>query len=667
MPSPDLKYVPGRLSGGYSAVPVSGDQASTPVRLCLVARTEQDPTAGSLVQLRDLVDSRVYLGCLCDADGQVHQWVEVWVQDTAGLARTPRAVRDSLTNAMLDDRWSRVVKALENSERPLLIKTGWEGPGRPSCTFLDIGKKSVVHPADKQSGDRWRLCTDDSALAKVGLPVYSGSLHRYLWLPELGADGPFVALSPDSPANAKCKPLTEVTGGKAELVPFNPGCGFVMARLYSPIAFETYADLLGGSPWKGIPHGRSVLDLELSTRPDVQGVPDHLTEGGLFLGQQGRMGRLVESFHLKLRALADAVGAVRAMASESQRPLLNVSADSFQVRIGEPVRGLPYLWTARVTLADPGDALALGVQTSDARYYVPGRGAAVSVYRPESAGRVSQGSGSVRIREILTERGDETVLEGTLATDERVEATKNDLVWIRLNLKAGRVDLYAKLDTKAAMAAGEWRFRTVAQRLAADVTAQLGAAKGVPLPDSPFEVIPLISTPADLYALAVLAVRTLLVDPRTSLPVAVDEVLSLARQLAAEYDAALPIEERIRRLFDKDPRWLASLGPQRLSFEAIDPGEVFSLVPAPLWWSTLAAIVRMFPGIGPDSRCADLGAAPASAVQRVFDPVLSDLDRLLRRTRSLIVIDWKYNREIHAVVRGFLTKMGVGKTPARAR
>jgi hypothetical protein len=230
------------------------------------------------------------------------------------------------------------------------------------------------------------------------------------------------------------------------------------------------------------------------------------------------------------------------------------------------------------------------------------------------------------------------------------------------------VDLYAKLDTKAAMAAGEWRFRTVPQRFKGEAPGQLGAAKGVPLPDSPFEVIPLVSTPADLYALGVLAVRTLLVDPRVSLPVAVDEVLSLARQLAAEYDAALPIDERIRRLFDKDPRWLASLGPQRLSFEAIDPGEVFGLVPSPLWWSTLAAIVRMFPGVGPDSRCADLGAAPASAVQRVFDPVLADLDSLLRRTRSLIVIDWKYNREIHAVVRGFLTKLsGGGRAPARAR
>ncbi len=663
MPNPDLKFIPGRLPEGYEAVAISAEQASAPVRLCVLFRKEADPVGGSLVVLRDLLDARVYLGALVDSGGWVHQWIEIWVQGVDRLASAPAAVRGVLTNAIVDDRWALVAKSLERTDRPLLIKTGWESQPAPPA-FIDPKTGGVVHPTDKQSGERWRLCRDDAVLQKAGLAPYSGTLHRYLFLPESGAEGPFVAATEGAPAGAgaRVKPAAEITGGRSDLVPLNPAGGMVLARAYSPITYEAFVDLLGGSAWRGVAHGKSVLDLELTMRAGAQGAADHLTEGGLFLGQQGRHGRLLESFHLRLRALADAVAAVRSLVRDTQRPLLNVSAESFQVRLGEPARGLPYLWTARVTLTDPGDAVALPVQTSEARYYVPGRATGASVYRSESASRASQGRGTVRIREVLTERGEESVLEGTLATDERLAASKNDLVWLRVNLKAGRLDLYARLDTKAAMAAGEFRFRTVPQKLGADAAEQLRAAKGVPLTETPFEVIPLVSSPADLYSLGVLAVRTLLVDPRTSLPVALDELMSLARQLGAGHDAKVPLADRVRKVFDSDPRWLASLGPQRLSFEPMGPGAAFDLVPGALWWETLGAIARMFPGMGPDSRCADLGDARHGGLHNPLDGALEDLDALLRRTRSLIVIDWKYNREIHGVVRGFLTKIGGAPT-----
>lgn len=666
MPNPDLKFIPGRLPEGYAAIPISAEQAGAPVRLCVLARRTPDAAAGPLVLLRDLLDANVYLGCLSDAGGVVHQWVEVWVQDVSRLAESPAGAAGALTNAMLDDRWTRQAKSFERTERPLLVLTGWESkPGAP--TWLDPAGAQAVHAKDAQSGDRWTLCRDDAVLVKAGLPAYSRSLHRYLSLPEFGAEGPFVAATVGAPTTKACKPMSELTGGRSgggggigDLVAFNPGGGMMLARAFSPVGLEAYVDLLAGAPWKGVPHGRSVLDLELTTQAKTPGVADHLSEGGLFLGTQGKHGRLVESFHLRLRALADAVAAVRAMTQDGQRPLLNVSGDSFCVRLGEPARGLPYLWTARVTLTDPGDAVMLPVQAADAKYFVHGRARGASVYRAESATRATQGRGTVRIREVLTERAEDLVLEGTLASDERVGATKNDLVWLRLNLKSGRLDVYARADAKAAMAAGEFRFRTLPQKIGADAAESLRAATGVPLAETPFEVIPSVSSPADLYSLGVLAVRTLLTDPRTPLPVALDETLSLARQLAAEHDAGTPLHERIRRLFDKDGRWGVSLGPQRLAHEDLKPGAAFDLVPADLWWRTLAAIVRMFPGMGPDSRCANLGDARPGGLHAVYDGVIEDLDALLRRTRSLIVIDWSYNREVHAVVRGFLTKVGGG-------
>jgi len=131
-------------------------------------------------------------------------------------------------------------------------------------------------------------------------------------------------------------------------------------------------------------------------------------------------------------------------------------------------------------------------------------------------------------------------------------------------------------------------------------------------------------------------------------------VEELARQVAVDYDGSLDLGERIHRLFEGDKRWVLSLGPQRLTFDEVAPEDAFDLVPAVLWWDTLAMIVRMFPGIGPDSACRDLGDAPAGGLHKAFDKTLADVEALLMRTRSLVVIDWRFNREIHAVLRAHL-------------
>jgi len=65
-------------------------------------------------------------------------------------------------------------------------------------------------------------------------------------------------------------------------------------------------------------------------------------------------------------------------------------------------------------------------------------------------------------------------------------------------------------------------------------------------------------------------------------------------------------------------------------------------------------IVRLFPGMGPDSVCENYGDAPIGGIHKVFDRLANDLEALLVQTRSLIVIDWRFNREIHAVIRRHL-------------
>ena len=640
------------VPGGYVAVPLCPEQAKAPVRLCVLVRKEPDPVGGHLVVLRDLVDARVYLGCLADAAGVVHRWLEVWVQSPDHLLETVAAYRDRLSNKSLDERWRRQVAVFDQTDPDAIVHAGWETE-HPLPIYLDLATLEPVNPVDPVTEAHWRLCQDDAFLDSKGLPPFSTSLHRYLYLPEEGEKGILVPATPDAPTNENTRDPADALRDYREMVPLNPSGGLMLVRWFSPVGYEAFVEVLSGGSWEGLLHGRTTVPAGVTPYELNEADPALPLGGRLFLGQHGRWGRIVETFHLKLRLLADAVAAVRAVVEAHQRPLLNLGAESFQIELGRPGEGLPFLWTARCVLADPGDAVALPLVASDATYYLRAGSPGTSIYRPETAGTPARGTGTVRIREVVLGSRDQTVVEGTFDTQERIEAGHMDLLWLRLNLKERRLDLYAYIDPESALAAGEIRFRTVGQRFDEATLAALKTAAGVPLQNTRFEIIPLLSSPCDLYSLGVLAVRTLLVDKETRLPKALDETLSLARQVAVDYDGQTPLPERIERLFESDKRWVLSLGPQRLTHDEVAPEDAFDLVPREVWWETLAAIVRMFPGIGPDSVARDLGDAPLGGLHKVFDRALADLEALLLRTRSLIVIDWRFNREVFAVIRNF--------------
>ena len=641
----------------YAAVPVAADQAGRSLSICAMVRKKPDPVAGHLVVLRDLIDGRVLLGCLLDAGGVVQEWIELWIQDSQGLSGTTAACREALTNAVLDDRWKSCFLAMSQSDPAAIIRTGWE-QANPLPTYVDLSAMSPIHPVDPQSGKNWELCRDDVLLKGRKLPTYSGSLHRYLYIPSLAAESPMIPVTPDAPGGEGVLSITEITGGRRGLLALNAGAGLMMVRRHCPIRLEPFIDLLSGGSWDGVFHGRSILNLGATGEALKNSNPDLTSSGWLFLARHGQAGRIVEALHLKLRLLADVAEAVRRVSAASQRPMLNLSADSFQVRLAPPGAGLPFLWTARALVCHPGEAVALPIHTSTVQYFLAGGQSGASVYKPASAGQSTRGRCSVRIRQVLPEAGGQTIVEGTLATQERFAAARLDLVWLRMNLTCGRVDLYGQLEQATALAAGEWRFRTIGQRFGQEAVAALRSAEGVPVNDTPFEIIPLLCTPCDLYSLAVLAVRSLLINDKTTLPVALDEMLSLARQLAAGYDEAVPLSQRIRQLFESDGRWAESLGPQRLINQEFTPAEAMDLIPAEVWFDVLAAVVRLFPGMGPDSLARDYGDAPQGGIHKVFDPVVEALDDLVLRTRSLIVIDWRYNREVHAVVRKCLVGLG---------
>lgn len=664
------------LPEGYVAVPINAEQAGSSIRICAVARQQPDPVGGHLVLLRDTTDAKVYLAALLDSAGRVLQWLEYWVQSLDGIANTFPAWREAQSNPALDARWRRMVESFETTDPRALIHIGGESE-HPLPTWLDLGKKQPVHPVHEGSEENWRLCEQDALLTAATLPPFSGSLHRYLFAPgegkgKQGGAPEFAPITPDAPTSNRTRAIGDIVG--KDLVPLNPGGGLTMVRAYSSFTLESLIAVLSGGPAGAVLHGRSPLlaKKEDESQAAAAAATDEADiaaaangEGWLFLGRHGNWGRLLESFHLKLRMLADMVGAVRALVKQTQRPLLGLAPDSFEVRWSEQGRALPLLWTARTVLTNQGDAVELPIQGSDARLFIPGAPLNTSIYRPAPVGQVPHGRCSLRLRKVNPADG---VLEGTLTTQERMEASPNDLIRLRFTVSNERIDIHARLESQAALAVGEWRFRTVAHAFPQPVLAKLQAAEGVPLGNATFDLMPHLSTPCDLYSLAVLAIRALLVNPQTTLPVAFDDISSLANQVARNHDETVPLRARIRELFDRDKRWQQSLGPHRLRWEAIPPEQAMDLVPADVWADTLGLIIRMLPGVGPDSVCADYGDAEPGALHRVFDRTMQDLMNLLVRTRSLIFVDWRYNREVNAVIRDHLKdgEVSVGAAAAAA-
>lgn len=635
---------------GYVAVPICADHVKLPLKICVIARSGE--TAG-LVALDDTLDARVFLGCLSDSGSRVHQWLEIWVQTPGNVASAPSAARENLSNTVLDKRWQETSTALEALAPADTFRTGWESePALP--TWIDPKAGQPVHPVEAATHRRWALCRDESALAEAGLASYASTLHRYLYVPEHPAETPFVAITPDAPLGDRVQPIESLFPGRAGLVPFAPGGLLRICRL-SPLGVEELADLLSAKPSAAI---AARVPREFAPRLTMDDAAAD-TDGWLFMGRHGRWGRVIESLHLRLRALADAAHSVRATIQRTQRPLLNLDAGQFKVRLGDPAAALPWLWTARLVLADSGGAVALPIQGSTARFFTIARPSTSPSFQPAGINVASRGRGGVRVRKVLPELAEGMVVEGTLDSQEKVEAAQNDLVWLRLTMPDGPLDLYARVDAAAAMAAGEWRFRTVGQRLPAPRAAQI--KEGLSAAAS-FQVIPVLSSPVDLFSLGVLATRMFLVNKEAALPVALDEILSLAREIANQHDAQSPLGLRIRAILESSPRWMSSLGPHRLMWEGLSPQQALEMVPLDLWIDLLALIVAMFPGIGADSAARDFGDAPPGALHRTFDRAVADLDKLLLRSRSLIVIDWRYNREIHSVIRGYLT--GLAGPPA---
>jgi hypothetical protein len=411
-----------------------------------------------------------------------------------------------------------------------------------------------------------------------------------------------------------------------------------------------------------------------------------LGAGWMFVGNHGRVGRFCEAFHLKIRLFLQLVDSVRSYVKRSQRPLFNLSPDSFEVEVNNGYRGMPFLWTIGANLTDSGNAIEVRIPFGDTSYFLPAE-PRMSTYRPQAAGQITSGRGTFQIQRFLPNPSGMIVIEGRFSTNEDISTVSpSDMICMAPWISGARLNLYARSISQTGIQFGELQLRTMPQRLSEDLTKKLQEAEGVELREVHFEILPLLSTPCDLYSLGVLATRLFLVNPQTrsgstTLNMAKGEVAALARCFSSENDSVEPANtapvrqipppasetasegseaaailrrrERIRKIFTNHPqqkRFRDALGPHRLIDEELTPDQAFAMLPDELWYDLLSIIIRLSPECTRDGFCKNYGDARPSALHRVFDAPLAELDSLLIRSRSLLLIDWTSNREIQLAI-----------------
>ncbi len=644
------------LPKGYNPIPLEVGSSTMSVRVSIIVRENPDPTSGHLVRLRQIAEADVFLGVICDHAGYVLEWLEVWVQKTGRIDPKQIDYENALNNVMLDKRWENRVEILRKSSPETFIESPWQSENA-NPLYLDLAKKAPFYPLHDQSETRWELCRDDVLLFKAGLPEYSSSIYRYLYVPQLEGSSPFLPLSDNAPESKHTESLSKVLDKVNYHIPFNPECGRLILRKLAPLNLSDFIDLLGGKPWAGMGQAADLVKPlgVYSTICDNQQVK--LGSGRLFAGLRGWRGRLIETFHLKVRLLQDLISKTRAAVQQQQAPILTLDTESFNVGLSSMGKGMPYLWSFENVLSQTGECFLLPIEDKDYSYFKPLRRPNPSVFRPIEMTQSQTLQGTVTLRKQEKDRYSNNVFfDGTLETQElRVEDIKiDDLFYFQIPIATGRLCLFALVDTsEGGLTPGRIRFRSVGQSVPAKVLEIVNALYGTPIPYVPFEKHPSIKSPGDLYSLAMLAVRIFLVDESTVLSSAVDDLRSLTTDLRMNAAGEDSMGELIAKMVEENGPLLDRLGPHRLVHDTLKVEDALKVISPNLWWELIGFIIRLIPGAIPASYCSKLGEGQPFALETVFDEPLQEIDRLARQTLSLCVVDWTYNREVSTVIRSF--------------
>lgn len=623
---------------GYRAVPIDLDASlfSWPVSILV-----RDGGAKSceLVMLANPPDARAYLGCIVDDRSMVREWLQIWVQNLEDFAGLDSNNTSQSSSEQLDRQWRHYWQATRDASPTAMVLEPREEKLRP--LYLDVSRWRVVTPRSPE-GNEWALCRDDQKLSDAGLPRYSESTKRYLWAPGGPAEfGRFAEANGSGRTADTTKDSVATIGVEPSWLAINPQGAAMAVRIHAPLNFEDYAGLLGGATIGEITAGKR--DFEAAQL--VSSLTDQ--------GQDGRIPSLLgrgngaELFYLKLRLVLDAGHALRDYLRQNQRPLLNLDPNSLGVFPGASGE-LPWPWITSCLLVRPGQAVSYVIPgTTQTRFISLGE-SGLPAYCPSGLSKRSNLTVTIRPLRVSLDEEQRVSIEGKIWVAAPVPVAASDMVRFRLTQGQITGDFFGAVIVERTESRQEIEFRTWPRAMNTKEFTELKRCEAGKLELCWCELIPSLSSPYDMYSLSILGMRVLLSHLGNPLSVVVDEMERLGRTAGKHLQGNSSFQEAVsvvERLLGegmgggclKAEHLLAGQLSRQASSEWMTPR---------LWAETLTILLRLMPGLGPLSECADYGAASDGGLHMPLEKPIAFLEQLTARARCMVFSDWSANREI---------------------
>ncbi|MDQ2980608.1 MAG: hypothetical protein M3R62_15475, partial [Acidobacteriota bacterium] len=641
------------------------------------------------------------------------------------------------SNPMIEDRWAQEAARLAQLERSSRFVPRWIRPasasdpdGRLAPLLLCRTGRRFFSPPCPRCGGALETCRDDARLGQAGLPLFSGSLERFLQCracAEESPDAPFYAfeVSPELAGKGVlsaadlARDLGEAlagTGPEADRLqaafpcpdcvrageefrasvasgarprpfwedrwaPLTFSGGPFLVTGLDPFDLDEFADLLGGRPpdtlWTGKPGAAALAAAAREQKPSAlesgAGRPRWLFEG------DSSGSDAVELFAVKLAAFRQVVQAALEYSRALGRPHLDLHPRHLLFDLARIGEGLPLFWNFQMRLHGISTAARVERLAGAADVVIPPRNPAVPYAPPEVLEFHLTPPRPAQL--VLTEVEDEkrpaaaVRLHGLLSDPYGIFPNPRVHDWILLTLDNEALGLRGfsiacRRDPRAAEGSRELAFISEPVAVGDDIAQRLKKAAGVRIPGVRYKVYADFGAPSDIYSLGMILLRLLVGNDRQDVRTIAQIVERVAKKISAAGEVTIGNVESpggASALLDREPDILAALNKTNVFYQEIDRRpERANGIPDPLWKRAILLAMRLVTRVQGFSFCAHPADYDDVHPFAKIEAVLQETDLLGQQLRSLLFNRQGINLEIQQVLSEVLAEKSLGEKEAPA-
>ncbi len=613
-----------KLPSDHLYVPLDDLFGTSVMRVAIVLRRQSHPVDGHFVVSYKTANAVAYMGCIIDKAGRIIEWIDICVQSFSNVSSVDN-YNNCITNQWFDKMWLQWCESIIAQDQAVIL-TGFEDIN-PSPVIVDIlsGNAKVLTDSDQAP---LRLCKDDDLLKNQGHLTYNGSLARYIYNDD--EMKPVVKVCDQSGSNCGQKEIAAVLGiNFASGVLFNPACGYIMLRKHDSLSLN---DLIGIYNRKGFSVPEAELEWKRHFAISEFSEYDHFE---LFLNNKSSSKKNREVLHLRAMLFNEILAAALCVTQKISRPLLNLSTDSWRIRL-LPVKHLPAMWTTMPVLVDNGIVITSDSLGANLSFYMPAGNSEISIYQPDIITKRNKGRLSLRILDVG--RSDKISLYGTIESEDNFDIYPNGILNVRFALSRSSFDFYARICKGQKSVNNQWEF--YAENLIADdqQARDLVAAKGVLITNVDYSIWPYLGLACDFYSLAVIAMKIFYTEQQ-QLSYVLDNFVALCKKSG---DSKGSIRAGILNLIENDGTWF-----EKLKIPGID--SIDNQVHKNLWVDIFVMIGLLLPQATRESINYVTDSSMVN-LKEVYEKYIKQSKKIVNHTRTFIISQWDENQIVRDVV-----------------